>query len=394
MTRPRILIFAYACEPGRGSEPGAGWAWSRMLAAWGDVTVITRANNRDPIEAALTDCPEREQIRFEYIDLPERYRRWKRGRRGIRLYYALWQAAAVRKGRSLARERPFDIVWHLTLANAWMGSLAPLVGGTFVYGPVGGGVSPPLRLLKVAGAKGAFYEIIRLSARGLARYMNPAARLAWRRAKLILTQNEETSAWLPRRVRRMTHVFPNVVFVDPLPVDKRSDAGIQTAVYAGNLLPSKGIMLALETLVDLPRWRLVVLGSGPDEGRLRAAAARLLVEDRIEFRGERPRPEVLRTVAREADVLLFPSLHEEAGWAVAEAVAMGVPAVCLDRGGPRALGAICVPPSGPQATVRALAEAVSRARRRDVIENAFSIEECRVRLGQLLEVRGILAAIS
>ena len=28
----RILAIAYACEPDVGSEPGAGWAWSRMLA--------------------------------------------------------------------------------------------------------------------------------------------------------------------------------------------------------------------------------------------------------------------------------------------------------------------------------------------------------------------------
>jgi glycosyltransferase involved in cell wall biosynthesis len=40
----------------------------------------------------------------------------------------------------------------------------------------------------------------------------------------------------------------------------------------------------------------------------------------------------------EADVLLFPSLREEAGWVVVEALASGLPVVCLDRGGPRALG--------------------------------------------------------
>ena len=47
----RILAFAYACEPGRGSEPGAGWSWARMLAGLGETWVVTRANNREAIEA-------------------------------------------------------------------------------------------------------------------------------------------------------------------------------------------------------------------------------------------------------------------------------------------------------------------------------------------------------
>ena len=42
----RILVLAYACEPGTGSEPGTGWMWSRMLARFGDTTVVTRSNNR------------------------------------------------------------------------------------------------------------------------------------------------------------------------------------------------------------------------------------------------------------------------------------------------------------------------------------------------------------
>jgi hypothetical protein len=37
----RVLLFAYTCEPGNGSEPGTGWVWSRMLARMGEVWAIT-----------------------------------------------------------------------------------------------------------------------------------------------------------------------------------------------------------------------------------------------------------------------------------------------------------------------------------------------------------------
>ena len=70
--------------------------------------------------------------------------------------------------------------------------------------------------------------------------------------------------------------------------------------------------------------------------------------EQVEWLGWLPQSEVLRHM-READVFLFPSLHEEAGVAVAEARAAGLPIVCLARGGPPLLagpGGICVADSG------------------------------------------------
>jgi hypothetical protein len=191
-TAVRILVFAYACDPEHGSEPGAGWVWSCMLAQLGEVWVVTRANNRAPIERALPDVPERERLHFVYVDLPGWARTWKRGQRGVHLYYLLWQLAAVRRVRRLRTHR-FDLVWHLTFANAWLGSLAPLVGGSFVLGPVGGGVAMPWRLLEGADIRATGRELAREAGRLAGRYLNPASRLAWRRAEMILVQNLETA---------------------------------------------------------------------------------------------------------------------------------------------------------------------------------------------------------
>ena len=47
----KILVSAYACEPGKGSEPGVGWNWVNGYAERGyEVHVITRANNKMAIE--------------------------------------------------------------------------------------------------------------------------------------------------------------------------------------------------------------------------------------------------------------------------------------------------------------------------------------------------------
>ena len=50
----RILLSAYACEPGKGSEPEVGWLWATELADAGhEVWVITREANRHAIEMEL-----------------------------------------------------------------------------------------------------------------------------------------------------------------------------------------------------------------------------------------------------------------------------------------------------------------------------------------------------
>src|SRR5919106_4757910 len=90
-----ILAIAYACDPSQGSEPGAGWMWSRLLSRLGRTTVITRKNNREPIEVALSSTPEAPLLDFVYVDLPAWARFWKRGKRGTRVYYLLWQFAAL-----------------------------------------------------------------------------------------------------------------------------------------------------------------------------------------------------------------------------------------------------------------------------------------------------------
>jgi len=388
----RIFAFAYACEPGRGSEPGAGWSWARMLAGLGETWVVTRANNRAAIEAGLEGLPEAGRLHFVYVDLPERAHRWKKGRRGIHLYYLLWQLAALRAARDAHRREHFDLVWHLTLANVWFGSVAPLVGPPVVYGPVGGGARVPWRLLPTLGPRGVAIEAVRTSVDTVARYANPLARIAWRRSQLVLVQNPETRRWLPRRHRERAEQFPNVVLDIPPEPRRRDPAGPPTAAYAGDLIPLKGVTLALRTIAQLPGWRLLVAGHGPDEPRLRRLAGALGLEERVQFLGWVPRDRLHKLLRDEVDVFLFPSLRDQAPWAVAEARALGLPVVCLDVGGPPLLGGRAVASAGPAATVSALAEAVAAtAADPPPPATAFDLASRQARLAELLARAGLAA---
>lgn len=337
----RILAFAYACEPDSGSEPGAGWAWARLLTRFAEVHVITRENNRISIENALPECAEANRLTFHYVDLPSWARKWKRGSRGIHLYYILWMIMAWAKGRSLMRLQRFDLAWHLTFANVWMGTTASLLSIPFVLGPVGGGVGGPWPLVPSMDLAASVRETIRALVRQCARFFNPLARVAWARASVILAQNRETSDWLPQRHRHKVAIFPNPI-IESADHLTRYTPPPRVAIFVGKLIQLKGVELAIRAIAETDDWRLIVMGTGPDKRRLAALADDLEVTDRIDFRGQVPRTAVLETMARESGVLLFPSLHEEAGWAVAEALTIGKAVICFSRGGPVTLAKACV----------------------------------------------------
>src|SRR5215204_5975531 len=87
----RILLSAYAAEPGRGSEPEVGWVWATELARLGhSVTVVTcEGNHRNAIEdyAIRVGGPD---FTIVYLDFP-----WPRRRTGfvylLRLHQWVWQ---------------------------------------------------------------------------------------------------------------------------------------------------------------------------------------------------------------------------------------------------------------------------------------------------------------
>lgn len=345
------------------------------------------------VEDALQRIAEGQRIRVVYVDIPK----WARRMLGEprlslqHLEYMLWQIAALRVARRLHKEQAFDVVWHLTWANVWIGSFACFLGPPLVFGPVGGGVGTPWRLAPVLGFRGAAFDIVRAVTRKLARHLNPLGRFTWERAQLILVQNPETREWLPRRHHAKTVVFPNAVLEElPAPTQRQPRHKPPIALFAGRLLPLKGVSLALRTISQLPEWHLLICGTGPDEGRLRRLARELGVDSRIEFLGWRAREELLHLMREEVDVFLFPSLHDEGSWVVAEALAYHLPVVCLDRGGPAVLAGGGVAATTLDATVLALAEAVRTAEYRPAAVLPTDLDSSRARLADLLRRVGLL----
>lgn len=334
-SRDRVLISAYACGPLTEPEASAGWAMATAAAVHRDVWVITRPRFRESIQKELdADSELATHLHVEYLDLSRTALRWKRKAWDIYWYYALWQRAAGKTARRLHSRHRFDVAHHVTFANDWMPcGLASVPGLPLVWGPVGGSSTLPVwRLRKWLGVRGTLTE-------GLRSTITSVARRTWgtpiaRQSALMIAQNPGVAAAFARSARAIT-VEPNASLSD---LPSRSDSiRRHHAVFVGRLLGWKGAALAIDAISRLPHdWSLDIFGSGYDEARLRARVAKLGLGDRVIFVGHRPRKEVLEAIAA-ADVFLFPSMHDQAGWVVAEASSIGCPVVCLPLGGPPVL---------------------------------------------------------
>ena len=89
--KKKIFVSAYACEPNLGSEIGVGWRWVLEMSKYFDLWVLTRSSNKKSIEPWIEEHPQFKNIQFLYYDLPDWAKWWKKGQRGVRIYYNLWQ---------------------------------------------------------------------------------------------------------------------------------------------------------------------------------------------------------------------------------------------------------------------------------------------------------------
>jgi glycosyltransferase involved in cell wall biosynthesis len=337
----KILISAYACEPGKGSEPGIGWQWATHAADLGhDVWVVTRSNNRGSIEGALRDHGV-SKLNFYYYDLPGWARWWKKGARGVQIYYLLWQWGAF---RSLSREPdlpPFDWVHHLTFGAHRHPTFMGRLGIPLVVGPVGGGERTPARLRASFPLSGRARELLRDMA-NVACLWSPSVRRTYREAAVILCKTKETLAAVPKSARNKARVCLEVGTdaqeISPGRRSTRKQSSDQFDVlYVGRMVYWKGPHLALEALGrvlrNIPGAKLTMVGDGPERQWVQKRAAELGIDHAVRWIRSLKRDEVMQLYSRH-DVFLFPSLHDSSGNVVLEAISKGLPTVVLDLGGP------------------------------------------------------------
>jgi len=334
----RVLLSAYACEPGRGSEPGVGWSWATELARLGHyVTVITRAANRRAIELEAPRLTR--TISFVYYDLPLWIQHWRSCPSGKALYYILWQWFVVRRVRQLFPGLPFDVVQHVTYVSVRFPSFMAALGIPFWFGPVSGGEAVPAPLRAGFSVRQKRREWFRDISNFLVA-LDPLMRRTFRQAESILV-TRDTLPLVPRRWRHKSTVHLAIGLPEHVPpaapcMAKRGAHNFRV-LYVGRLLEWKAVDIALRAIAQVrqshPGVRFTIVGDGPAKGRLAALSRLLGLEGTVRWVGWLPQRAVVEHY-RNADLLLFPSLRDSGGMVVLESLAHGVPVLCTDLGGP------------------------------------------------------------
>ncbi|MBW4554051.1 MAG: glycosyltransferase [Aphanocapsa sp. GSE-SYN-MK-11-07L] len=365
----KVLISAYSCEPGKGSERGVGWNVAREVARHHEVWVLTRPDeSREAIDAELAANPA-PNLHFVYFTLPfwQDSLRW--GQSGaMQLHYYLWQIQAYIVGRKLHREIKFDLIHHVTFVRYSSPSFLALLPVPFVWGPVGGGESAPLSFWADFSWKNKLYESLRWAWRSLGE-LDPFTRLTAQRSAIAYATTEDTAQRLRKlgasRIVRLSESGMSQAELEQLSQCPPPTNSPVRFINIARLLHWKGIYLGIRAFAqaNLPDAEYWVLGEGPELERLQALTLDLGITDQVKFFGLLPREEVLIKLG-ECTALVHPSLHDSGGWVPLEAMAAGRPIICLDLGGPSelvkpAIG-LKVAANSPEQAVSDLATAMAK----------------------------------
>ena len=354
-------MSSYACEPDKGSEPEAGWQWAVRMSEDYCVTVITRSNNRGGIEDGLAKIAT-PRPQFIYYDLPWLLKFLKAKGLPVSMYYILWQIGVRLVLRKHLQE--FDLIHHVTFNSFrqpgfWWFCRIPVI-----IGPLGGGQIAPWGLFKLFNHR--FKELVR-SISVMLTSLSPLFLLSWWNASTVVFSNYDTARRIPYRFRKRMHFMVDVgVNVSDF---HRSSKGHRSKemrlIWVGRLDEYKAPRLALEAFAvaysSNPDLRLTFVGSGPEHSLIKNNVKRLGLENVVTLSGRVPKNKMPDMVSTH-DVFLFTSLRDTSGNVILEAMASGLPSICLNHHGASEMHtcetALLVKLGSIEETKHALAEAI------------------------------------
>jgi glycosyltransferase involved in cell wall biosynthesis len=335
-----IFLGAYACEPNNGSEPEVGWQMVNEIAKAmpnAMIYAITKANNEELIEEE--DYPK--NLKFYYYAPPKWLTFWKKGGRGIRIYYYLWLigAALFMKKQNIK----LDIIHHVTFVNDWLPSFFHLLKtkeNKFIWGPIGS--NDPIDFKFYDNNKMKVQEVVINLLKYFYRNFDPSFHICKKKADCIIGINDN--------VRDKLKLSDQFFFISDSAISvKKSDvATIESNIKSDN----KFTIISVGRLVHIKNFKLTILafsyfiknnpnilnvklkivGDGKDRIKLEKLAQDLEVENFIEFIGMIPLREVKKYFLN-ANIFLFPSL-ENAGFVTLEAMSNSLPVLAMKYGGP------------------------------------------------------------
>jgi len=203
------------------------------------------------------------------------------------------------------------------------------------------------------------------------------------------------------RLRRIPNGVDAETFRPPTPAEREAerarlgiDPSAPLALYTGRFAPVKRLDLLIDAAARLPDLRLVMVGEGSEEARLRELVASRDLADRVKLL---PLVEDPASLYRAADVYVCASSTEGMSNSVLEAMASGLPVVAAGASGMAELvsartGALVEDVDDGAAFAAALAPATEAqtsrrlgAAARDLVVQRYSLESVAAALRELYD---------
>lgn len=336
----KILINAYACSPGMGSEPGMAWNWVSNLAKFCELFIITEGEFREKIEAVMADLPEAKNMHFYYNPVSEEIRTmcWNQGDWRFYKYYREWQWKTYQMAKEICQQEQIDVLHQLNMIGfrepGYLWKLSKENGIPFVWGPVDAKDKFPVAYLTGAGWKTQLFMRLKNFLTMVQLKYAGRVRKAARQASVVFASSSNSQRSFKKYMGIDAPLLNETgCYVKEVPLSVSSDEEAFHVLWVGKMDFRKQLVLALRAVAisGNQKIRLHLIGGGKDES-YRRLASEMGIEAQCVWHGAVSHEEVQRRM-QSAAVFLFTSVAEGTPHVVLEAIANNLPVVCFDTCG-------------------------------------------------------------
>ena len=339
----KILINAYACSPGMGSEPGMAWNWVSNLAKFCELYIITEGEFREKIEEVVPTLEQGKNMHFFYNPVSEEIRKmcWNQGDWRFYKYYKEWQWKTYLMAKDICKDEKIDVLHQLNMIGfrepGYLWKLSQENGVPFVWGPIGGLKQFPTAYLKEAGLKMQLFMRLKNFLNIWQLKHEKRVDEALKTAKLLISSIPDSYRALKKYKGLESIVIPETgCFLSEDISTSRFDTEEFHIMWVGKFDFRKQLPLALQAvaLAKNPKLKLDVYGSG-SVGQVEMAkrmGEELGISQQVIWYGNQ-KNDVVMEAMRKAQLFFFTSVNEDTSTVVLEAVSNRLPVVCFDACG-------------------------------------------------------------
>ncbi len=339
----KVLINAYACSPGMGSEPGMAWNWVKNLAKFCELYIITEGEFWEKIEAAVPTLEQGGNMHFYYNPVSDEIRKmcWNQGDWRFYKYYRQWQWKTYLMAKGICEKERIDVLHQLNMIGfrepGYLWKLSKENGVPFVWGPIGGLKQFPTAYLKGAGLKMQLFMRLKNFLNIWQLKHEKRVDEALKTARLLMSSIPDSYRALKKYKGLESMVIPETgCFLSDDISTARFDNEEFHIMWVGKFDFRKQLPLALQAvaLAKSPKLKLDVYGSG-SVGQVEMAkrmGEELGISQQVIWYGNQ-KNDVVMEAMRKAQLFFFTSVNEDTSTVVLEAVSNRLPVVCFDACG-------------------------------------------------------------